>query len=442
MRLRASLAALFAVAFAAPAARAGVEDTFGLGAKAMALGGSYAARPGDFAASYYNPAGLAPGYEADREGGFFELHLGYLYAHPSLHVTRANGSEIATPGTPDTSGAVLGSRFSVGQPFGLEGLNMGIALYMPSHLFRWSIYPDDDVQWGLLTDRTQVVTANFALAYRVTRWLSLGAGLRLLFDVQTLTKGRVTGVALEQDPKTGQSEVRTHTELGTDAQVFGRVAPLAGILLTPVDRLRIGLTYRHKSYIDDWGYTRIKDVPLLGNMGYSHHFAHYFEPTQVTLAVSGDLSDTVDVSADLTWAKWSEALSTNRNFWGDGSWGDTWTPAFGARWKATPALALLGGYRFQKSPLGNFGGPSNLIDNDRHLISMGLELDLGKLLRSPSIDARVNWGLQHVILVDRTETKDFRRFADDDAWRANPGYPSYSFGGRLLATSLGVEARW
>jgi len=422
---------------AAGTARAGVEDTYGLGPRAMALGGSYAARPGDFAAAYYNPGGLVPGGAREERGGFFQLSLAYLYAVPSLYVTGADGGELETPPVPTSTGVVLGSRFSVGQPFDLDGLNMGLSVYVPEHLFRWTIRPDDDVQWALLTDRTQVVSANASLGLRVTSWLSIGAGLRVMFDVQTLTRGRVTSI--EYDEETGK--VRTHTELGTDAQVFGRVAPLAGVLVTPVDELRLGLTYRHESYVDDWGDTRIRDVPILSNMGYTHRFAHYFEPTQVTLAAGADVTPELDVSLDVTWARWSRALSTNQNAQNSPVWGDTWTPAAGARWRANQALSLLGGYRFQKSPLGNFGGPSNLLDNDRHVVSLGLESELERWL-VPGLDATANLALEQILLVERSETKDYRRFESDAALEKNPGYPSYVYGGRVTAISFGLEAKW
>lgn len=436
MRRLSWLAVAALVALATPA-RAGIEDTFGLGPRAMALGGSYAARPGDFAAAYYNPAGLSPGGSREEHGGFFDLSAAYVYAHPTLHVTRDDGAEIHTPGEPDTTGAVVGARYSLGQPFGLDGLNMGLSVYVPSHLFRWAIYPDDDPQWALLMDRTQVISAHTAIAYRIAPWLSLGVGLRLFFDVQTLTRGQVTSL----EPGANSSGVRAHTELGTDAQVFGRVSPTAGALVTPMDSLRLGLTYKHKSYVDDWGDTRIRNVPILSNMGYTHRFAHYFEPTQLTLGVGYDVTSQVDVSFDLTYARWSEALSTNHNQFTDAVWGDTWTPAFGARFEALPGFRVLGGYRFQKSPLDNFGGQTNLLDNDRHVVSMGLEGDLQTLV-SKSLDASVTLALEEVMLVSRSETKDYRRFRSDTAYQTNQGYPSYSHGGHVMALSLGMEARW
>jgi long-subunit fatty acid transport protein len=445
---RAIARALFAGVLAAgssfaPAATAGIEDTFALGPGPMALAGSYAARPGDFAAAYYNPAGLAPGGSVEEKGGFFEASLALLYGHPSLFVVGANGQSLPTHQVYDTAGAVVGARFSVGQPLHLDGLDMGVALYVPGHILEWSIQPDDKLQWALLTDRTQVLTVNLGLAYRVARWLSLGVGLRVGFDVQTDITGVLTKINFVNDHASSQ--------LGVDSTVYGHVAPLAGVLVTPLDGLRVGLTYRGENYVDDWGSTIISTGAQvgLGNLGYNSRFAHYFEPTELTAAVGADLGAGIDVSADLTYGRWSDALSSNRNLYGCGLnpcdgpspiWGDTWTPAFGARWRATPAFALMAGYRFQKSPLDNFGGPSNLLDNDRHVPSTGFEIDLSKLVSW--LDARIKVGLQYVVLVDRTEAKDFALFPSEAAFKSNPGYPSYSYGGHLVAGSVGVEARW
>lgn len=438
-------AVAFAIASAlASGANAGVEDTFGLGAKPMALAGSYAARPGDFAACYYNPAGLAPGGSlGDAEkGGFFEADFGFVYGHAQLHVTGASRANLATPHVDDTAGVVLGARFSLGRLFHIDGLDAGFSAFVPGNVFQWSIRPDDDVQWALLTDRTQVISIHAGLAYRLTRWLSFGLGMRVLFGAQTLTRGEVTSVGLAKDPTTGKTVVLTGTQLGTDAEVFGQASPEAGLLLTPSDRSRIALVYRHKSYVDDWGNTRISGVPDIGDLGYSHHFSHYFEPSEVTMALGVDVTRALDVSFDLTWGHWSEGVSTNFNTFASTSWGDTWTPALGARYRVAPPLALMAGYRFQKSPVQNFGGPSNLVDSDRHVPSVGLELDLGKLFHTPSLDARVTLGLQYVALTGGTETKDFRLFSSDSALSSNPGYPSYSYGGHVMAASMGVTARW
>lgn len=434
------LALLLAVLSCAGTAGAGIEDVVGLGPRAMALGGAVAARPGDFSSAYYNPAGLAP-TGAKREGAFLEGSVSFVWAHATLHATRPDGSNLSTPAVPDAAGVLLGARFSLGHAFGVDGLDGGVALYLPPHLFRWSIRPDDDPQWALLTDRAQVLSAHMGVAYRIAPWFSVGVGMRLLFDVQTNTTGQVTRVRLDTDPVTGKSAVKTGTTLGTDAQVFGRVSPLAGVLFTPAHAVRLAVVWRQETYADDWGSTRISGVPDLGDMGYTHHFAHYFEPTAIVFGASVDVGRAT-FSADLTMSRWSDALSTNRNSFGSGRFGDTLTPAFGAELRATPALALLGGYRYQRSPLMNFGGPTNLLDTDRHVASLGFELSLGALARVPSLDAKLILSLAYTALVDRTETKDFRRFASDVALLNNAGYPSYAYGGQLIAAQAGVEARF
>ena len=431
------------VLFALPA-RAGFEDSLGVGPEAMALGGSFAARGGSYASTYYNPAGLSP---LGEHGGYFELTAGGVYAHPVLHATNAFGQNLLTPaateggapiGVPDTGGFLLGARFSLGRPLKIDGLDFGLSLFVPGHFFSWLDRPDEDLGWELLGDRTQDLSVHAGLSYRINRFISVGVSVRALFNTQTNVTGQVTSLAL--DPKTGQ--INVGTQLGVDSQVYGQVSPIVGVLITPIDRLRFGLVYRHPSYVDDWGTTVINGVPDLGSIGYFSHFAHYYEPLQVTLAASFDVTKRIDVSADVTYARWSDAVSNNFNFWGKGRWGDTVVPAFGARFQATDALAVLAGYRFQKSPLDNFGGPSNMLDCDRHVASVGIDLNLGKLVHQPSFDVRFTGGLQYTVLVDRTETKNPALFPTDALFYGNAGYPSYTYGGHMIGAEATLQARW
>lgn len=436
---------LFAVAAVTVSARAhaGLEDSLGVGPEAMALGGSFAARGGSYASAYYNPAGLAPRGE---HGGFLELTAGAVFAHPVLHATGPAGQTLLMPAAmpggaptsvPDTGGVLLGTRFSLGRPLHVDGLNFGLALVLPGHFLSWFNRPDDDLRWELLDDRTQVISIHAGLGWRINKFLSVGAGVRALFNTQTNVTGQVTSLAL--DPN-GQIDVTTR--LGVDSQVYGQAVPIFGVLITPIDRLRFGVVYRHPSYVNDWGTTVIQGVPDLGTIGYFAHFAHYYEPLEVTLAASFDVTPRFDVSADVTYARWSDAVSNNFNFWGAGRFGNIVVPAFGARWRATRALALLFGYRFQRSPIDNFGGPSNMLDCDRHVASVGLDAHLGRLVGAPDFDVHLRAGLQYTVLVDRAEVKDPSRFPTDALFTSNPGYPSYEYGGHMLAAQAALEARW
>jgi hypothetical protein len=430
----------FALAIAASlccgSAAADVHDSIGLDPRDSALAGSTAARPGRFSAVWSNPAGLV----RDGDGrGFAELSLGMIYAHPSLHVASLDGRPIAPDATvADVAGAVLGARFDLGRAFGLEGLGAGLALYVPNDIFRWSIRPDERVTWLFATDQSQHLGIHGGLGYRITRWLSAGASLRVLFDTETFTTGRVTEVRRTVDPRTGASGFEVGTQLGEEVAVYGRVAPTLGVQITPSDALALGLVYRHPLYVDDWGWTRIQGAPGAGDLGYVHRFAHYYQPLELSAAVSGRIG-TVRLSADATYRRWSDALTTNHASLGPGRFGDTVVPAFGVSWEARPGFVVMGGYRFVKSPFDNFGGPTNLLDADQHVTSMGADVTLGRV---DNVAFALRASYQISWLVTREEIKDPRRFRDDREILTNPGYPGYRFGGSISAGSAAVEARW
>jgi long-chain fatty acid transport protein len=440
--MKANSAIVIALLLSAHPVRAGIEDSIGVGPKATALGGSYGARPGDWAATFYNPAGLSPGGTVDQPEGFVEAAFGMVYAHPFVFADDRSGAALSLiSDNPDTFGLILGTRFDLGSAFDLEGLNAGVAFYLPTNFFAWSTHADTEVQWLFLSDRTQHFAMAAALGYRVTDWLSLGVGIQVLFDLEVITLGQVTEVSNEVDPLTGANEFDVTVRLGEDVTVFGRVAPTAGLLITLNDDLVFGATFRGENFVDDWGYTRIGGVPGLGNLGYTHRFVHYFQPHQLTLAGSLQLSDDLGISADLTYALWSNALSKFAEEL-PGQYGDTVRPALGFDYVASNEIELMVGYQFVRSPWENFGGPSNLLDNDRHVVSFGMTVDLAEILGDFDTPFALTWALQLTVLVARDEEKDPRRFDENEDFFENPGYPGYTYGGVVPAGSLAMEVGW
>jgi hypothetical protein len=435
-----SRAAPFAgVLFAAGIAHAGSADTIGLSPEDIALAGSMAARPAGFAATYHNPAGLAPhrldAAAAEADG---EVALGFVYAHPLVYAERSDGSALPLAAeAADTRTFVAGGRAHLGAPFGVGRLALGLALELPTrNIFRWSIHPDDRPQWLLLTDRTEHIGFRAALSWRLDDVIALGGGASVLFTAETLTTGRITEVDRLED---GTLDVRAR--LGEEVTVAGRVAPLAGVLVSPHERIDLGLAYRGESYVDDFGWTRVQGVPAAGDVGHVHHFAHYFSPHTVVLAVAARPHRAVTVSADLAWANWAAALTTNHAALGPGRFGDTLIPAAGVSLRAAERLDLFAGYRFVRSPFDNLGGPTNLLDNDQHVASLGGRIALGTLAES-SVAFALGYALRLAVLVAREEEKDPRRFESDAAFLRNPGRAPYRFGGAVPGASLAVEAAW
>lgn len=445
MRLVATAWALALVACLPSVARADSENGLGLGPRVAAQGGAVSAVPVGVAAVHYDPAALAIGPD---EPGFVELTAAFLWAHPVLYVEGLDGADapelVAEPR--DTAALLLGTRFDLGSGLGVDGLHAALALYTPvSHIFAYSNHPDDRPQWLEWTDRTQHIGIWAGLGWRIADWLSVGASLRVLFDLELYTTGRVRSVERGIDPATGETAVTADTELGEELRVYGRVAPILGVVVTPVPDLapdlHVGLAWRAETMVDDWGWARVVgETGGLGNLGYVYRFAHYYRPHELVLSASVRPVPALRLSVDLTWAMWSLAV-TGTHAEVPGRFGDVLVPAIGAAWTASPGVELLAGYRFEPAFFDDLGGPTNLLENTKHVPSIGMELDLATLTGEP-IPFRVSWSLRLAVLVQDEEKKDWRRFESDAALEANPGSPGYRYGGVVPSAQVAAEASW
>jgi long-subunit fatty acid transport protein len=305
---------------------------------------------------------------------------------------------------------------------------------------RSRIVPDDSPSWYLIGDRTSHVSLHAALAFRIVEWLSVGAGVRITFDEEALITGTATEVRRVTDPVTGEERVEAGTELGIEASIYGRASPILGVLVAPIPELRFGFAWRGELVSDDWGWSRLQGIEGVGDIGFIHRFTHVFRPHELAWSAAYRIHDVIEVSAELTWALWSQAVSPT---WRDlGSrFGDTLVPAGGVRVTPTPGLDLLAGYRYSRAPLSDLGGPTNLLANDTHHASLGLELDLDALIED-EVPFTISLAGRLAILEEREERKDGRRFPSDAALLGNPGYPGYRYGGFVPSVQLAVETRW
>ena len=229
--------------------------------------------------------------------------------------------------------------------------------------------------------------------------------------------------------------------LGATGGVSPRVVPIASVAVTPIPELRVGVTYRAASYVDDWGWSRVQDVPDLGAIGYQHHFAHWVRPHELVLGVAVRPLPVLELSADLGWEHWSEAVTGNLDP-ARGRFGDIVVPAIGVRVTPVPGLDLLAGYRYVRAPYSNFGGPANLLVNDTHHASLGAAAAIGTLAGQADLPITLRGSFRLSVLEDSREEKDYRHFADDASWRRNPGYPGYVFGGLVPSAQLSMEVTW
>ena len=435
------LFSVLALGLLAAPAKADIDDQLGFDLASAGLGGAVGASGRGFAGVAYNPATLIG---PEDPSGFGELSVSFVAVLPDLFLEGLEEGEEAPAAQPasEVYGLILGGRFDLGRAFGLEGLALAFGAYAPTDgLVLSTIRPDTELQWLMLGERMTHIALHAAIAYRITDWLSAGIGVRVTFDEEVYLDGIATETRTVTDPTTGEERVEVSTRLGTRSTIYGRAAPTLGVRVGPFYGLRFGFAWRGQLYSDDQGESRLAGIPGVGEIGFTHHFTHGYRPHDLSWSAAYRPMPELEISAELTWALWSEALSPNFDRL-QGRFGDTLTPSVGVRATPLPGVMLMVGYRYVRAPFNNFGGPTNLLLSDRHVPSAAVSIDLDPFTPDEEIPVRLGLAFRLGILEDREEVKNGRRFRDDRALVSNPGYPGYRYGGLVPSLMLNVEGRW
>jgi len=445
----------------APSAAAQVEARYGLGSRATAMGGAFTAVADDVSAVHYNPAGLALRSGEDRVHGV-DLHVGFRWAHPALSVRlgRVVGGELVFDQeadleaaseirheVQDTVGLSFGVRLDLNKILGFDsdlvGVSAGLVLFMPlDHAFRWNVLGGHQLQWPMYLDRNQSMSILPAVAVHILDVVALGIGFRTSIDIEANTEFVVTRSG---PPEIGAAP-KLDGQLGNQSRIAGKLAPTFSVLARPLDWLSLGLIVRLPVASDDWGYTDIDTTQLqgigLGSLSYTHRFAHYANPLEVAFGVALEPLPTLTVSLDGAWADWTSYLDSNHEGYGGKPFRATFTGRVGAAWEVCPSAAVMAGYGYAPTPFDNGGSWTNFVDNDRHLISAGGQLDLMAALGMDRSPIRLGFHTQLQVLRDHREVKDWRAFRSEAEAQANPGWPGWLSSGWVLDLGLSVDAEF
>jgi hypothetical protein len=234
--------------------------------------------------------------------------------------------------------------------------------------------------------------------------------------------------------------IRAEAHLGVETAIYGRASPALGMLISPMPNLRFGFAWRGRLRSDDWGWSRLQGIEAVGDLGFLHRFLHVYRPHELSWSAAYAPIPELEISAEVTWAMWSQARTPN---WlnAGGRFGDTVIPAIGVRATPHPGVDLLGGYRYSQRVYDDLGGPTNLLNNNAHSVGLGVALDLDRLIED-EVPFTVSLGGRLMILEDREEVKNGRRFENDRQLTTNPGYPGYRYGGLVPSVQLDIEAAW
>ncbi len=383
--------------------KAGNVDTFGIGAKATALGGAFSAYADGPSAVYYNPAGLT---QIDKPT--FSVGFEILNPDIKIHNYRAvdgdgNRVEPYNVSFSDTSSNLV-VPFAGFATHLWQNLYFGIAAYVPYGLHvKWSDDPSKNpaVYNGFESYYVRgVVTPT--LAVKLTDKLSAGFGISFgRSDADTQRRIYAPSIpALNGRVIEGN----LHDDFNVSFNV--------GFLYRVYDNLSLGITYRSRTKTDFKGTVEVKDIDKVGASTSIDH------PDQLQLGLKYRPNKRLTLTADVVWTNWSiingYTVKFDRPLLGKTEeyfprdWKDTRQLRLGIEYKWSDFLTLRGGYFYDPSPIPDHTFDMLWPDADKETYSVGAGLHFGRL----TVDTVV----QYVVA-------EYRREIGGESVNLNDSYP-------------------
>ena len=409
------LASLALAACLMPAtARAGTYDIFGDTPRDIGMGGAMTAAVIGYSALFYNPAALTLEHS-------HMLGIGFHLSVPSLEVEREHDTAESPTTLPETH---LGATLGWVKPFGGifdERLAVGLSLSLPlQRLARVQGIDPESPQFYLYQNLQDKLLINLGAAYDITDWFSVGVGGQILADIA----GSAT---LDIDILGGTFDRR---ELAVE--LAPSFAPFAGIHIRPPlgahgGQIKIGVAFRGASSLRFALPIMVSEGDAL-SLKIKVSQTVLYTPNELAFGLSYTLdAPAITFALDLTYALWSDApdpsprlsveitgkllsgfgldhaldLST-RSAPIDLGFSDTVTIRGGVEWHALEWLTVRGGYFFRPTPAPLQTGSTAYLDNDAHVVSLGVGFSLRSPLQDKKAIVDFDLSAQATILPRRT----------------------------------------
>ena len=352
-------------------------DTFGIGAKATALGGAFSAYADDPFAIHYNPAGLVQIERPMLSGGVNVIDPGLEVN--KLQVDSPDPAVNGIASFEDTSDNLYVPHLGFAMRLS-DRWATGVALYVPYGLdLEWDDNPTaNTAAYNCYHSYYNRVVLTPAVAYKFNSQWSLGFGLAL--------GQSETGVDhLIYSPTIPQLHgKKIESEMEDDFNYSFNI----GVMYHPIDSITVGLTYRSEADADFEGETKVIGVPGLTSDIQLDSVDH---PQQIQFGVRFQPIKRVSMEIDVVWTEWSivdRQLTTFSDpflVYSPSSpqdiprhWDDTMQLKAGIEWQTTDYLALRVGYFYDQSPVPDETFDVLWPDADKKTYSIGFGLNLGR----------------------------------------------------------------
>ncbi|PIE69959.1 MAG: long-chain fatty acid transporter [Deltaproteobacteria bacterium] len=387
-------------------------DTFGIGAKATALGGAFTAYADDVFAIYYNPGGLT-----QLEGPVFSAGIHVI--DPTLKVDNftVEADEITSPfgstfnasagpaDFEDESDTLPVPHMGFAMPVG-DRLAMGVALYAPFGLhIKW----DQDLEKNpaalhYYESWYTRVAVTPTIAYKVSDNLSVGFGISFgrseageerLLNYPGLPAGLFGDIAFGSHIK---------ADLVDDLNYSANI----GVFYKPFDHLSLGLTYRGRADTDFEGYLYVDGKKWKAADGRNTKLKlDYDHPDQLQVGLRYITIHNFSVETDVVWTHWSVGDEQNTSispaFLGrkdraihNRDWHDTVQVRLGVEWAWDEMFTFRGGYFYDPSPIPDETFDMMWPDGDRKTYSLGVGVNLGKFVIDGILEYALSEGKREI----------------------------------------------
>lgn len=383
-----------ALVLGAGTAYAGCVDTFGIGAKASAMGGAFSAYADDPFAVYYNPAGLT---QIDRP----TLAAGVHMIDPTIKLKDFYVEGSSDPRFPrtkaeavnfsDTSENLYAPALGFAMPL-TERLALGVAIYAPFGL---------EVEFSNNAKTNPTAYSSFhsyyfrevitpSLAYKVNDKLSLGFGVSIGKTKSAAEKYYYLGTQnlTSEGPYYDNLRALDGAHLKVELEDEINYSFNVGVMYKPTSTITLGLTYRSETDVDFEGDAYVNGHKVAkATLDYNH-------PQQVQAGVRYAPHSRFSVEMDVVWTNWGinkdqvEPLTAIPNspitlpvkeVRSDRRWENTRQLRFGAEYVMNDLITLRCGYFYDPTPIPDDTLDTMWPDADKKTYSIGAGFNLGRV---------------------------------------------------------------